>query len=321
VPAPLAPHRAHRFALSIETSDVNAHEKLERRLIRQISRASRQWGLIEPDDRIMVCMSGGKDSYAMLALLRRLQSIVPFSFSLVAVNLDQGHPGFPQHVLRDYLENEGYEHLMLTKDTYSIVLDKVPEGKTYCSLCSRLRRGILYNAAQELGATKLALGHHRDDLVETAMLNLLYAGKLATMPPKLLSDDKRNIVIRPLAYCAESDIAEYAGYMNFPILPCNLCGSQDGLHRQRIKAMLAELERDNPRVKGNMLAALGNVQPSHLLDPKLSSAIAHGDPFLDGDAAADDAAASKAVAQEVPQPLRLESTSVRVDSHLYRHTH
>ncbi len=249
-------------------------ENLEERLLRNLRRASRDWSLLEPDDRIMVCMSGGKDSYAMLQLLRRMQSVVPFRFELVAVNLDQGHPGYPQHVLRDWLEREGYEHRMLSVDTYSIVLEKVPEGKTYCSMCARLRRGILYNAAVELGCTKLALGHHRDDLVETALLNLLYGGKLGTMPPRLRSDDGRNVVIRPLVYCSEDDVAAYAAEQQFPILPCNLCGSQDGLHRQRIKALLAGLEAENPRVKGNMLAALGNIQPSHLLDRDLLAKLA-----------------------------------------------
>jgi tRNA 2-thiocytidine biosynthesis protein TtcA len=249
-------------------------ENLEERLLRNLRRASRDWSLLEPDDRIMVCMSGGKDSYALLQLLRRMQSVVPFRFELVAVNLDQGHPGYPQHVLRDWLEREGYEHRMLSVDTYSIVLEKVPEGKTYCSMCSRLRRGILYNAAVELGCTKLALGHHRDDLVETALLNLFYGGKLGTMPPRLRSDDGRNVVIRPLVYCSEDDVAAYAAEQQFPILPCNLCGSQDGLHRQRIKALLAGLEAENPRVKGNMLAALGNIQPSHLLDRDLLAKLA-----------------------------------------------
>lgn len=268
---------------SLDESDA---VRLEKKLLRLVSRASRDWNLLEDGDRIMVCMSGGKDSYAMLDLLRRLQRVVPFSFSLVAVNLDQGHPGFPQHVLRDWLDAEGYEHEMIVEDTYSVVLDKVAEGKTYCSLCSRLRRGILYNKAVELGCTKIALGHHRDDLIETAMLNLLYAGKLSSMPPRLRSDDGRNVVIRPLAYCAEDDVAAWARHRAFPILPCNLCGSQDGLHRQKVKAMLAQLESENPRIKGNMLAALANVNPSHLLDrpllERLEQVEAVGrDPFLD----------------------------------------
>lgn len=266
-------------------------EQLERKLLRLVSRASKQWGLVEPNDRIMVCLSGGKDSYVMLHLLRKLQKVVPFDFSMVAVNLDQGHPGYPQHVLQDWLESNGYEHKMLSHDTYSIVLDKVPEGKTYCSMCSRLRRGILYNAAQELGATKVALGHHRDDLIETALLNFFYGGKLSTMPPKLFSDDGRNTVIRPLAFCAESMVAEFSQLMEFPILPCNLCGSQDGLHRQKIKRLLGEMEAQNPRIKGNMLAALGNVQPTHLLDQDLHDQlgidiVGGNDPYLDGESPA-----------------------------------
>ena len=181
--------------------------RLENKLLSQVAKASKEHQLLEPGDRVMVCMSGGKDSYVMLHLLRKIQKRVPFKLDLVAVNLDQGHPGFPGHLLSDWLEAEGYEYKMLTQDTYSIVLDKVPEGKTYCSLCSRLRRGILYNAAVDLGCTKLALGHHRDDMVETLMLNLLYSGQLKTMPPRLRSQDGRNTVIRPMAYCAEVDVA------------------------------------------------------------------------------------------------------------------
>jgi tRNA 2-thiocytidine biosynthesis protein TtcA len=237
--------------------------------MRSVKRASRDWKLLEEGDRIMVCMSGGKDSYAMLQLLRRMQATLPTKFEIVAVNLDQGHPGYPQHVLRDWLDAHGYEHKMLSVNTYAVVLEKIPEGKTYCSMCSRLRRGILYNAAVELGCNKLALGHHRDDLLETALLNLLYGGKLGTMPPRLRSDDGRNIVIRPLVYCAEDDIAAYAAEQQFPILPCNLCGSQDGMHRQKVKQLIAALDAENPKVRGNMLAALGNINPTHLLDRNL----------------------------------------------------
>lgn len=259
-------------------------ETMERRLLREVMRANKTWHLIEPDDRVMVCLSGGKDSYALLALLKRLQGIVPFRFSLVGVNLDQGHPGFPQQVIEDHCKAVGVEYKMLSVNTYAIVKEKVPEGKTYCSVCSRLRRGILYNAAVDLGCTKMALGHHRDDIIETALLNLFYAGKLSAMPPRLQSDDGRNTVIRPLAYCAEDDIAAYAAEMKFPIVPCNLCGSQDGLHRQKVKALLSELEADNPKVKGNMMAALGNVNVGHLLDLDLRRAIGESttwDPFLD----------------------------------------
>ncbi len=246
--------------------------RVENKLLGQVAKASKDHHLLEPGDKVMVCMSGGKDSYVMLQLLRKIQKRVPFSLDLIAVNLDQGHPGFPGHLLSDWLEAEGYTYKMLTQDTHSIVLEKVPEGKTFCSLCSRLRRGILYNAAVELGCTKIALGHHRDDMVETLMLNLLYSGQLKTMPPRLRSQDGRNTVIRPLAYCAESDVAAYADEVGFPIIPCDLCGSQDNLQRQRIKRLLADLEAENPKIKGNMMAAMHNVRPSHLLDLKLREA-------------------------------------------------
>ena len=243
--------------------------RVEKRLLGMVSRASIDFGLIEPDDRILVGMSGGKDSYAMLHLMRLVQRRVPFGFSMIAVNLDQGHPGFPGHLLRDYLEGEGHEYRMIAQDTYSIVLDKIPAGKTFCSLCSRLRRGILYNTAVELGCNKIALGHHRDDAIETLMLNALYAGQLKAMPPKLQSDDGRNVVIRPLIYCPESEIAEFAAEMAFPIIPCDLCGSQENLQRKRIKRLLTDLNAENPNVKGNLFAALGNVRPSHLMDKTL----------------------------------------------------
>jgi len=223
----------------------------------------------------MVGISGGKDSWTLLHLLRLIQRRVPFDFSIVAVNLDQGHPGFPGHLIEDYLRKEGFEYRMLQKDTYSIVLKKVPEGRTQCSLCSRLRRGILYNAAEELGATKIALGHHRDDLLETVLLNLFFSGQLKTMPPRLESDDGRNTVIRPLVYCAEDDIARYSEAREFPIIPCDLCGTQENLQRQRIKGLLATLEGDIPDIRGSMLNALGNVRTSHLLDRSLLEKIAN----------------------------------------------
>jgi tRNA 2-thiocytidine biosynthesis protein TtcA len=244
-------------------------ELLERRLLAQVARTSHEYGLIEPDDRILVAVSGGKDSMTLLYLLREIAKRAPFAFSLVAVNLDQGHPGFPERVLPDYFEREGYEYRILKEDTYSIVKSKIPEGKTYCSLCSRLRRGILYSAARELGATKIALGHHRDDAIETLLLNLFYSGQLKAMPPRLVSDDGDNVVIRPLALCAEKDIAALAAAKRFPIVPCDLCGSQDNLKRQEVKRLLADLERDNPQLRGNLTAALGNVRPTHLFDKKL----------------------------------------------------
>lgn len=243
--------------------------RLEKVLLQDVAKASKEFGLIEPNDRIMVGISGGKDSYTLLYLLRKIQQRVPFPFSIVAVNLDQGHPGFPVHQIREYLEREGYEYRIVSRDTYSIVKEKVPEGKTTCALCSRLRRGILYDVAVELGATKIALGHHRDDIVETLLLNLFYSGQLKAMPPKLRSDDGRNIVIRPLAYCREEDIIEFSQKMDFPIVPCGLCGSQENAHRQQIKRLLTQLQAANHNVKGNMMAAIANVRASHLFDKKL----------------------------------------------------
>jgi tRNA 2-thiocytidine biosynthesis protein TtcA len=241
-------------------------QKLEKKLLGKLARANKEFDLFGPGDRIMVCVSGGKDSYALMTLLREVQRRVPWEFEIIGVNLDQVQPNFPAHIIENWFKSEGFDYRMIKRDTYSIVLDKVPEGKTYCSLCSRLRRGILYNCAVDLGATRMALGHHRDDLIETLLMNLFYAGQIKAMPPKLLSDDGRNTLIRPLAYCAEEDLAEYARLKKFPIVPCNLCGSQDGMKRQEIKAMLTRLNADNPKVKGNLLAALSNVQPSHLLD-------------------------------------------------------
>ncbi|MCA9489771.1 MAG: tRNA 2-thiocytidine(32) synthetase TtcA [Myxococcales bacterium] len=240
--------------------------RLEKHLVDEVARASRDFAMLAEGDRILCALSGGKDSYAMIWLLREIRRKAPFDFELVAVNLDQGHPGFPQHVIREWCEAEGFEHRMLHRDTYSVVLEKIPEGKTYCSLCSRLRRGILYDAAVELGCNKIALGHHRDDVLETLFLNLMFAGQLKAMPPKLFSDDGRNIVIRPLISCAEEDLARLAEEKHFPVVPCDLCGSQENLQRKQIKRLLTELSEKNPRMKSSMLAALGNVRPTHLLD-------------------------------------------------------
>ncbi len=247
--------------------------RLERELSRAMGRCVGDFGLIEPGDRVMVCLSGGKDSYTLLELLERLRARAPISFTLVAVHLDQGQPGYDGRPLAGWLEAEGYDHRILREDTYAIVTDKLDEASTYCSLCSRLRRGILYNAAQELGCTKIALGHHRDDALETLLLNLLYTGSLKSMPPKLVSDDERNVVIRPLLYCAEESIARYAELRAYPILPCNLCGSQDGLKRQAVKALLTQLEGLAPRARESMLAALTNVRATHLLDKQLYRAL------------------------------------------------
>jgi tRNA 2-thiocytidine biosynthesis protein TtcA len=253
--------------------DAELLRQLGRRLLGQVGQASRDYALIEPGDHVLVAVSGGKDSYTLLDLLRQLQERAPFGFSLVAVNIDQGHPGYPRHVLEDYLVREGYPHEFVIEDTYSVVKAKVPEGKTYCSLCSRLRRGILYTTARRLGATKIALGHHRDDLTETLLLNLLYAGQIKAMPPRLVSDDGTNVVIRPLCYAAEEDIAVYARLRGYPILPCDLCGSQENLKRQRVKQLISELHAENPHVRGNLFAALGNVRASHLFPEKAPAAL------------------------------------------------
>ena len=251
--------------------------RLQQTLLRQIGRANKQFGLIEGGDRVMVAISGGKDSWSMLHLLRAYQKVVPFDFSIVAVNLDQGHPGFPAHVLRGYLEREGYEHRIVHKDTYAVVKREIPEGKAYCSLCSRLRRGILYDVAVEIGCTKIALGHHRDDLIETLLLNQMYAGQLKAMAPRLRSDDGRNTIVRPLILCEERDLAAFAEEQGFPVVPCDLCGSQENLKRVEVRRLLAQLEASNPAVRRNLLAAAGNVKPSHLLDPRLAGAEAEDD--------------------------------------------
>ena len=259
-------------------------EKLERRLLRATSRAVRDFDLIGDGDRIMVAVSGGKDSYTLLHLLERLRERAPVTFELIAVNLDQGQPGFPAHVIEEHLSAVGVPYRMLRQDTYSIVKRLVPDGKTTCPVCSRLRRGILYNTAVELGCNKIALGHHRDDLIETLLLSALYAGSLKSMPPKLRSDDGRNVVIRPMCYAPEEDIAAFAAALKFPVVPCDLCGSQPNLRRRRVKELLAELSREHRAVKGNLLNALGKVVPTHLLDRGLLARLgeAHGaDPWLD----------------------------------------
>lgn len=243
--------------------------KLQKRLRRNVGTAITDYGMIREGDKVMVCLSGGKDSYTMLDILMNLQRNAPVQFSLVAVNLDQKQPGFPEHVLPAWLESVGVEYHILERDTYSIVKEKVPEGKTTCGLCSRLRRGSLYGFATEIGATKIALGHHRDDILETLFLNMFFGGKLKTMPPKLLSDDQRHIVIRPLAYCRESDIEAYSTARQFPIIPCNLCGSQENLQRQVVKEMLQDWETQHPGRLETMFRAVTSVAPSHLADREL----------------------------------------------------
>jgi tRNA 2-thiocytidine biosynthesis protein TtcA len=242
---------------------------LEQRLARDMGRALKDFHLLQEGDRILVAMSGGKDSYALCVLLRELQKRAPIEFELVAVHIDQGHPGYDGAPLEGWLRDEGIPYRVLHEDTYSVVTEKVPEGKTYCSLCSRLRRGILYEAATELRCNKIALGHHRDDALETLLLNLFFAGKLASMPPRLVSDDGRHVVIRPLIYCAETHLAALAELKRFPILPCNLCGSQSEAQRKQMKALLADMESKHPTLRQTMLAAMGNVNPSHLFDKKL----------------------------------------------------
>ncbi|HTM44149.1 MAG TPA: tRNA 2-thiocytidine(32) synthetase TtcA [Polyangiaceae bacterium] len=248
--------------------------RLQQRLIKQLCQASIDHALIEPGDRILVAVSGGKDSLGLLHLLRAAQSRIPFEFSILAVNVDQGQPGFPTEVLPSYFAREGYEYKIITEDTYSVVTEKIPEGKTYCSLCSRLRRGILYSAATRLGATKIALGHHRDDAIITLLLNIFYAGKIAAMPAKLSAKGGAHTVIRPLLYCAEDDLRALSVERAFPIIPCNLCGSQKNLKRAQMKELLAKLSLENPKVPGNLFAALSNVLPAHLLDPKLAGGLA-----------------------------------------------
>ena len=272
------------FQLERETT------KLEKRLVRQVAQAIGDFGLIEDGDKVMVCVSGGKDSYGLLDVLRMLQQRNGHKFELIAVNLDQKQPGFPAHVLPEYLTKVGVPFHIETQDTYSVVKEHIPEGKTMCSLCSRLRRGILYRVADELGCTKIALGHHRDDILQTLLLNMFFGGKMKSMPPKLVSDDGKHVVIRPLAYVAEKDTARWAAHRNFPIIPCNLCGSQENLQRKQVGEMLREWEKRFPGRVENMFNALQNVVPSHLLDGSLydfKNAKATGIASEDGDKAFD----------------------------------
>jgi tRNA 2-thiocytidine biosynthesis protein TtcA len=244
-------------------------QRLKKRLESDVGKAIADYNMIEDGDTILVCISGGKDSYAMLSILMAMQQRAPVKFRLIAMNLDQKQPGFPAEVLPAYLAGLGVEHRIVEQDTYSIVKEKIPEGKTTCSLCSRLRRGVIYRTAKELGANKIALGHHRDDMVHTLFLNLLFGGKLKAMPPKLLTDDGAHVVIRPLAYCSENDIARYARGMEFPIIPCNLCGSQSNLQRQKIREMMADWDQRFPGRTESVFTAMQNIVPSHLADNAL----------------------------------------------------
>ena len=264
--------------------------KLEKRLCRLVGEAIGDYGMIEAGDRVMVCLSGGKDSYGLLDVLMKLRERAPLSFELVAVNLDQRHPGYPEHVLPDYLKSLGIPFRIEVQDTYSVVKRVVPEGETMCSLCSRLRRGVLYRVAREVGATKIALGHHRDDILETFFLNLFFGGKMKAMSPKLQSDDGRHVVIRPLAYVAESDLEAWAEVRRFPIIPCDLCGSQPTLQRKQVKQMLREWEKRHPGRVDSMFRALSSLVPSHLMDRNLfdfSAVRATGEVSGEGDKAFD----------------------------------
>jgi len=262
-------------------------KRLEAKLLREMGRAISDFKLVEPRDKILIGVSGGKDSFTLLWLLQRMLERSPVKFSLLAVNLDQGHPGFPAEKLEAYLAGQGVPYRMLKQDTYSIVKRLVPEGKTYCSVCSRLRRGILYTAAREMGCTKIALGHHRDDLVESLLLSMFFTGKMRTMPPRLHADDGGNVVIRPLCYASEADIAAFASSAGFPVIPCDLCGSQENLQRKRVKRFLDEFGQGHPGVRASILAAMGNVMPAHLLDARLHGEPRGPDPWIDEDLCGD----------------------------------
>ena len=277
--AEFVPEASRQTAVDNRKSSYN-HNKLRKRLRRLTGQAIADYNMIEEGDRVMVCLSGGKDSYTMLDILLHLQRSAPIQFEIVVVNHDQKQPGFPEHVLPEYLESLGVAYYVLERDTYSVVRSVIPEGKTTCGLCSRLRRGTLYGFAEQIGAQKIALGHHRDDIVETLFLNLFFGGKLKAMPPKLLSDDKRNVVIRPLAYCKESDIEAFANHEAYPIIPCNLCGSQENLQRVEVKRMLRDWEKHYPGRTETIFKSLANVSPSQLADRELfdfESLVVHRD--------------------------------------------
>jgi tRNA 2-thiocytidine biosynthesis protein TtcA len=303
---------ASRAALRLEYE----RNKLRKRLFRQVGEAIGDFRMIGPNDRVMVCMSGGKDSYALLDLLRGLRERSPVPFELVAVNLDQKQPGFPEHVLPDYLRSTGVPFRIEEQDTYSIVKRVIPEGRTMCSLCSRLRRGILYRVADEIGATRIALGHHRDDILETFFLNLFHGGKLKGMPPKLVSDDGRHVVIRPLAYVREPDLAAYAEWQRFPIIPCTLCGSQENLKRREAKQMLRDWEKRFPGRVDSIFSALTRVVPSHLMDRGLfdfEGLVPTGRPDEDGDIAFDvDPALEASPAVAAPLAGSIDAGSIPV---------
>lgn len=255
--------------MSTRSAPSPERDKLEQKLVRATGKAIADYDMIQDGDRIMVAVSGGKDSYTMLHVLRLMQKRAPVNFELKVINIDQGHPGYPAHLLTDYMASEGHDFQMIKEDTYSIVVDKIPAGKTMCSLCSRLRRGILYRLATDLGCTKIALGHHREDVLQTLLLNLFFAGQIGAMPPKLVADEGRHTVIRPLVYCAEDDIRAFSTEMKFPILPCDLCGSQENLQRKQVGKILNDMEEKHPGMKQVMLHATQNVHASHMLDRDL----------------------------------------------------
>ena len=307
--APLPAGHAEAAAAGARLKIEREHHKREKRLCRLVGQAIVDYNMIEEGDKVMVCVSGGKDSYAMLDILQKLQARAPVRFELIAVNLDQKQPGFPEHVLPQYLSERGVPFHIENQDTYSIVKRLIPEGKTLCSLCSRLRRGILYRVADELGATKIALGHHRDDILQTFFLNMFFGGKLKGMPPKLVSDDGRHVVIRPMALVAEKDLVRWAAYRQYPIIPCTLCGSQVNLQRKQVAAMLQDWEKHHPGRIESMFTALQNVVPSHLMDGTrhdFKGLTATGTPDADGDKAFD--------TEEFPTPGLPSMQVVRFDS-------
>jgi tRNA 2-thiocytidine biosynthesis protein TtcA len=300
------------MATSLEAKQKHNFNKLEKRIRRQVGQAIGDYNMIEDGDRVMVCLSGGKDSYTMLDILMSLQKAAPISFELVAVNLDQKQPGFPAHILPQYLEELGVSYQIVTEDTYSIVKEKTPEGKTTCSLCSRLRRGILYRTAKELGATKIALGHHRDDIIETLFLNMFHGGKLKSMPPKLKSDNNEHVIIRPLAYAKEKEIEEFSQLKGFPIIPCNLCGSQENLERQNIKKMLNDWDQQFPGRIESMFSAIKNVVPSHLADTELFDFKTLSQDVEEGDVAFDTPEITKFVDADVTAETEANEITVNV---------
>ena len=287
----------------------NNVQKLFKRLTGNVGKAIADYNMIEQGDTVLVCVSGGKDSFTLLSILMAMQERAPIDFKLVAMNLDQKQPGFPEHILPGYFKQIGVDFRIVEADTYSVVKEKIPEGKTTCSLCSRLRRGIIYRTAKELGANKIALGHHRDDMVHTLFLNLLFGGKIKAMPPKLITDDGAHVVIRPLAYCAEADIARYARAVEYPIIPCNLCGSQENMQRQKIREMMQDWDRRYPGRTEAVFTALQNVVPSHLADNKLFDfrGLQLGDAVEEGDTAFDGPQFGEELSLPEPFPVPLKT--------------